>query len=508
MAFQVDKGKIAKNTIALYLRLGFTMVISFFTARVTLEQLGVEDYGLNNLVGSVVSMLTFLNGSMGTAVQRYFSIEIGKGDEGALKKIFGVGLSLHIIVAVITFLIAEIFAIFFLYKMNIPESRQTAAQVVFQISVVSLIISIWNVPYAALLRAREMFTKTATVEIMVAVLRLMVLYLLVTINYDKLITLSVLNLGVTTAYIGCLTWLAFKFEEAHTTPLWDKSLVKRMLNFISMLVVTVLAQLAKVQGLVFLINLFFGLAVNAAYAIAVQVSNIVNGFITNFKLAVVPQMMSAFGAGDLPTMHKIINTGTKMTFLLLLALSMPVIFESNFLLTVWLKTPPQYSPELVSLVLVYINIQSFTYFHYQGVHATGNITKQQVLVSSLYIINVGLIWIAFELGMNFYVALYVNILISFLQCVVNLICARKYYNYNLSSFVKSVFVPSLVLSGVIAGALFLITMFMDDSVIRFLIVGFVSTNLVFVGGYWVLLDKQEKNKVVISIKKYSSKFKR
>ena len=118
MAFQVDKGKIAKNTIALYLRLGFTMVISFFTARVTLEQLGVEDYGLNNLVGSVVSMLTFLNGSMGTAVQRYFSIEIGKDNESNLKKVFGVGLSLHIIVAIFTFIVAEIFAVFFLSKVN------------------------------------------------------------------------------------------------------------------------------------------------------------------------------------------------------------------------------------------------------------------------------------------------------------------------------------------------------------------------------------------------------
>ena len=157
-----------------------------------------------------------------------------------------------------------------------------AAQMVFQISVVSLILNILNVPHAALLRAREMFTKMASIEIAIAILRLLVLYLLVTISYDKLITLSFLNLGVTVAYIGSLTWLAYKFDESRTKPLWDSILVKKMLDFISMLVITVLAQLAKVQGLVFLINLFFGLTINAAYAIAVQVSNIVNGFITNF----------------------------------------------------------------------------------------------------------------------------------------------------------------------------------------------------------------------------------
>ena len=141
MAFQVNQKKIAKNTIALYIRMAITMVISFFTTRVTLEQLGVEDYGLNNLVGSIVSMFSFINGSMGTAVQRFYSIEIGKGAEGRLKRVFGTGLYLHIIVAVITVFLAEIFAIFFLRRMNIPEDRMFAAQIVFQISIFSLALN-------------------------------------------------------------------------------------------------------------------------------------------------------------------------------------------------------------------------------------------------------------------------------------------------------------------------------------------------------------------------------
>lgn len=495
MAFQVDKGKIAKNTIALYLRLGFTMVISFFTARVTLEQLGVEDYGLNNLVGSVVSMLTFLNGSMGTAVQRYFSIEIGKDNESNLKKVFGVGLSLHIIVAIFTFIVAEIFAVFFLSKMNIPDSRMWAAQMVFQISVVSLILNILNVPHAALLRAREMFTKMASIEIAIAILRLLVLYLLVTISYDKLITLSFLNLGVTVAYIGSLTWLAYKFDESRTKPLWDSILVKKMLDFISMLVITVLAQLAKVQGLIFLINLFFGLTINAAYAIAVQVSNIVNGFITNFKLAVVPQMMSSYGAGDLKTMHRIINTGTKMTFLLLITLSLPVIFESNFLLILWLKTPPQYSPELVSLVLIYINVQSFTYFHYQGVHATGHIRKQQIFVSILYMVNIVLVWASFKIGFSFYSALYINMIISMGQCIVNIVYAHKLYNYDLNNFLRTLLFPSILLICITSCILLVITNMLQYGYLRFFVVGIVSTLLSLGGGYFLLLDSLERQKV-------------
>ena len=158
--------KIAKNTIALYIRMAITMFISFFTTRITLEVLGVEDYGLNNLVSSVVALFSFLNGSMGTAVQRFYSIEIGKGEEERLGRVFGSGLSLHMLVAAITVVLMEVFAIFFLYKLNIPQDRIFAAQVVFQISIISMALNILSVPYTALLRTREEFSKIAIADVM------------------------------------------------------------------------------------------------------------------------------------------------------------------------------------------------------------------------------------------------------------------------------------------------------------------------------------------------------
>ena len=156
MEYEINKKKIASNTIALYIRMGITMIISFFVTRVTLQQLGVEDYGLNNLVGGVVSMFSFLNGSMGTAVQRFYSYEIGRREEEKLGKIFGVSLYLHTWIAIVTVVMSEVFAIFFLSKLNIPAERMTAANIVFQISILSLALNIINVPYSALLRAREM----------------------------------------------------------------------------------------------------------------------------------------------------------------------------------------------------------------------------------------------------------------------------------------------------------------------------------------------------------------
>ena len=505
MAFAIDNKKITKNTLALYVRMGITMIISFFTARVTLQQLGIEDYGLNNLVGSIVSMFSFLNGSMGTAVQRFYSVEIGKGSENNLKKIFGTGLYLHIIIAIITIIAAEIFAIFFLHKMNIPQERLHAAQVVFQISIISLGLNIINVPYAALLRAREMFSQTAIVEIIQSLLRLVVIFFLVHINYDKLITFSLLNFGITLFHLGAFTIMAYKFKETHTIPTRNKELIKKMVSFISMLVVTVLCQLTKTQGIIILINLFFNLAINAAYAVAVQVSNMVNTFVMNFKQSMVPQLMASYGAGDLKAMHKIINTGTKITFLLLLMISMPVIFDGDILLKLWLDTPPEYSAKLASLVLIYINISSFTYFHYQGVHASGNIKEQQIWISSLYIMNVILIYVVLKLGANFESALYVNMFISLLQCIVNLIYAKKYYDYDLGYFMKKIFLPCLLVVIMVSIMLLFISSMFESEITKFIVDFIVAEIMIISLGYIIILDKTEKNKIKLIITNFINK---
>lgn len=505
MTYAINSKRIATNTIALYIRLGITMIITFFTARVTLEQLGVEDYGLNNLVGSIVTMFSFINGSMGTAVQRFYSIEIGKGNHERLGKVFGVGLYLHILVGTITLFIAEVFAIFFLHKLNIPSERMFAAQVVFQISIFSLILNIVNVPNSALLRAREMFSKTAMVEIVQALLRLVVLYLLVQINFDKLITLSLLNLGITIYYVGALFLMARMFKESHNWPQRDKELIKQMLAFISMLLMTVLAQLLKTKGIVILINIFFGLTINAAYAVAVQVSNMVNSFVINFKQAMVPQMMSAYGADDKTSMNRIINFGTKITFILMLMLTIPVIFEGQFILDVWLKNPPEHSAKLVALVLIAINISSFTYFQYQGVHATGKIMRQQIWMSSTFFVNVVVIYLVFKQGAAFESALYVNMMVSVIQCVINLLYAHKTYGYELRHFFWGTMLPCLIAVLLITMPLIVMTQLMTPSIARFLFISIFSEILICMTGYFIVLGKEERQKAIFFMRNIISR---
>lgn len=496
--------KIAKNTIALYIRMAITMFISFFTTRITLEVLGVEDYGLNNLVSSVVALFSFLNGSMGTAVQRFYSVEIGRNNEMRLGSVFGAGLALHAIVAVATVALMEVFAIFFFHKLNIPQERIFAGQVVFQISIVSMALNILSVPYTALLRAREEFSKIAVADVLQSIGRLVVVYILMHISYDHLIALGVLNFIITILYSLFMVFIARRYKECRHRICWDKDIIKKIAKFISMLLVTVLASLFRDKGIIILVNLFFGLAVNAAYAVAMQVMHIVSTFVMNFKQSVVPQIMISYGKKDFTRMNMLVNTGTKITFLLMLMITIPIIFEGEYILKLWLKEPPQYAYELVCLVLININVSSFTYFMYQGVHATGKITKQQIAMSTLYILNIIGIYIVFKLGYTFYYGIFVTIFISLLQCITNLYFARKIFGYSITHFLKSILPQCVITIAIAVAAMYLISNTFDNSFARLIISALASTAIIIITGYFVILNKEEKLKFAGVVKGFIS----
>lgn len=487
-----NSGRIAKNTVALYIRMAITMFISFFTTRITLQVLGAEDYGLNNLVSSVVALFSFLNGSMGTAVQRFYSIEIGKEREDRLGRTFGSALSLHMIVALATGLLMEVFAIFFLSKLNIPQERLFAAQVVFQISILSMVLNVISVPYSALLRAREEFSKIAIAEVLQSLGRLVVVLILMRITYDHLIALGCLNLLVTVIYCLAIVIIARRYQECRNRICWDKAIIKDISKFISMLLLTVLASVFRDKGIVILVNYFFGLLINAAYAIAMQVMHIVGTFVMNFKQSVVPQIMISYGQGDLRRMHQLVNIGTKVTYLLMLMITVPIIAEGEYILNLWLKTPPEHTYELVCLVLVNINISSFTYFLYQGVHATGNITKQQIVMSSLYVLNILGIFILFKIGASFYYALYVSIVVSFLQCVVNVYFARETFSYDVREFITSTLPRCIIAIALVLPIIYCFTQNLESSFLRLVLTLLFCFFLLGGIGYYIVLNKTER----------------
>lgn len=484
--------RIAKNTIALYIRTGIIMLISFFTTRITLEILGVDDFGLNNVVASAVSMFGFINGSMGTAVQRFFSIEIGKDNHSYLARVFGTGLYLHTIVAGITFILTELFATFFLSKLNIPPERLFAAHCVFQISIVTLILNILSVPFQALLKAREEFSKVAILDVIHAVLRLGVLFLLFRIQYDKLVALSLMNFAVTIIYISIIVVFAKKYSEAKFKLLRDKNLVKKMLSFISMLIFTVLASVFNIQGIVIIVNLFFGITINAAYAVAFQVSNMLDTFAMNFKQAVVPQLMQSFGANDMSRMNKLIFLGTKVTFLLMMLISIPAIFEADYILKIWLKEPPEHASVFTMLIVIGVNINTFYYFIYQAVHASGKIKKQQILTTISYLVSVGVIYLSFKMGASFYYAAIIPIIFSFVRNFIVIISAVETIYFNVKHYFSSVILPCAVLVLALILTPLLLTYFMESSLLRLVMVLTSNTFLLAVLGYFMVLNKEER----------------
>lgn len=487
--------RIAKNTIALYIRMGITMIISFFATRVTLEVLGVEDYGLNNVVASIVALFGFINGSMGTAVQRFFSIEIGKRNEENLSKVFGTAVYLHIIVAIITLLISEVFALLFLQKLNIPVDRMFAAKIVFQISIASMLVSIINVPYSAVLRSREEFSKIAVLDILQAFFRLGILYLLYIVDIDKLILLSMLNFCISLFYFFGTRFIASKYKEVKFHILRDKEYTKKMVGFMGMLIMTVLASVANKQGVVILVNLFFGLTINAAYAIAFQVSTIIETFAANFKQSIVPQIMESYGAGDHSRMHSLINTGTKVTFLLMMFISIPAIFEADFLLKLWLQNPPAFSSTFTILVIISVNIDAYYYFIYQAVHASGRIKAQQTLTSISYFISIIVLYISFYLGGDFYYAAYIPIVFSIVRNLIVVNSAIKTIKFNVSRYFIKIVFPSLLIVAIVSIVSYFITQNMDSSIIRLLIIGFANTLMLLSLGLYMFFDSSERNRI-------------
>ena len=483
--------KILLNTSTLYLRMFVTMVISFYTARVTLNLLGVDNYGLNNLVGGVISMFSFINLSMGTTVQRFFSVEIGN-NELILSKIFSTGLYLHVIIAFITWVIAEIFAWGFIEKLNISPDRMFAAKCVFQISTVSLVLSVLNVPFAALLRAREEFRRIAVVEIIQAFLRLAVLYFLYVIDYDKLIVFSLLNFVVTVYYVFSTVYIARRYKEARICLSSDKKLMKEMLHFTLMLVLAIFAKLFRDQGIVILVNLFFGLAINAAYAIAIQIKQVIDNFTSNFKQSVVPQLMSSYGENNIERMNKLIFSGTKITFFLTLLITCPIILESEYLLNLWLGKAPESSSMYTSLVLLEFIIYSFPYFLVQTIHATSKLRKIQIITSSIYLFNTLCCYLALLIGANCYSVVYISIIISVLLLIISVKCVSDVIQFDVMYFYTNI-VCKCVLVSALTFAVSMIPLFiLDSSFLRLVFITILSSISLIFGGYCIALNKEER----------------
>lgn len=399
MSSQSNNKRIAKNTLYLYLRTFITMAVSIFTSRVILEALGINDFGIYNIVGGFVAMFSMLTNTLSSASQRFLSFEMGK-KENNLEKVFSTTMSIHIILALSVFVIFESIGIWFLNNyMNIESQRLNAANWVFQCSVLTFCVNLLSIPYNASIIAHEKMSIFAYISIYEAFAKLGIVYLLYFFGGDKLIVYAILMLltAISLRFIYGI-YCTRNFAECQFKFSYDKELYKKIFGFCGWNFFGTTAGILNTQGINILINLFFGVTLNAARGIAEQVNSAVNRFVNDFQQALNPQITKSYAHGDYQTTCRLICRGAKYASLMFWFLSLPFILQTEFILEIWLVKVPDYAPVFVRLALVYTLCQSLAVTIFYGILATGKIKKYHLIVSGINMMAFPATYILFKLG--------------------------------------------------------------------------------------------------------------
>lgn len=377
--------RIAKNTLLLYFRMLLMIVINLYTSRVILQVLGVEDFGINNVVGGVITMLGFLTGSLAAASSRYITYDLGKGDIATMKKTFGNILSIHLLLALIIVIIGETIGLWFMTtQLQIPESREVAAFWVYQFSIVSFVLSVISVPYNASIIAHEKMSAFAYISIADAVLKLVIVYLLLVIPYDKLIVYAALFCCIQVFdRIVYSVYCRKHFKETRSGLSFDKKLFKEIFAFAGWTMNGNLAVIGYTQGINVLLNIFFGPAVNAARGIAVQVQSVCQQFCSNFQMALNPQLTKNYAQGNFADMHRLLIKSSKFSFYILFIIVLPLMFVAEFVLRLWLGIVPEYTVTFLRLILVVGLLYTLSNPIIVSIHATGCLKKFQIVEGTI-----------------------------------------------------------------------------------------------------------------------------
>ncbi|WP_455970861.1 lipopolysaccharide biosynthesis protein [Bacteroides congonensis] len=440
-----SNSRIAKNTIFLYFRMILLMAVSLYTSRIVLSTLGIDDYGIYNVVGGFIGMLAFLNGAMSGCTQRFITIALGKSDEDELKKVFSTCVITHGMIALLVFVLAETIGLWFVMeKLVIPEGRMTAAMVVYQCSIVSSMMMIMSFPYNADIIAHERMSAFAYISIFEAFANLGAVFILRIGNIDKLILYAILLMIVKVLVI--LVYRGYckrHFTESVFRWLLDKNLLREMLSFTGWNLWGGVAGTLMGQGINILLNLFFGPAINAARGVAVQVQSAVQLFATNFQTALNPQIMKTYAAGELNHMHQLLFRSVKFTFMLLLCLILPITMEINYILQLWLKEVPEYTNVFVCIMLGISMVDAMSNPFMTASAATGRVKLYQSVIGSILLSIVPIAYITLKLGGQPYMVLIVHLCVTLIAFVVRLFIIRNMISLSVYKYVREAIIPCL-----------------------------------------------------------------
>jgi O-antigen/teichoic acid export membrane protein len=475
----------------------FMMAVSLYTSRVVLNALGVEDFGIYNVVGGVVAMFTVLSGSLSAAISRFITYELGKGNQENLNKIFSSAVTIQIGLAGIIILLAETIGIWFLnVKMNIPEMRMEAANWVFQFSILTFAINLISVPYNASIIAHEKMSAFAYISILEAIGKLAIAYLIVVSPMDKLIFYSILMCIV--ALIVRFTYGNYckrHFSECTYHFIWDKQLLKQMFGFAGWNFIGAASAVLRDQGGNVVINLFCGPTVNAARGIAFQINTAVNQFVTNFMTALNPQITKSYAAENKEYMMTLIFQGARLSFYMLLLLSLPILVNTHYILELWLKIVPEHAVLFVQLVLIFAMSESISQPLITAMLATGKIRNYQLIVGGLQMMNLPISYLLLRLGFFPEIVIIVAICISQCCLAARLVLLRGMIGVSIRKYLQKVYFNILTVSAIAIVLPLISTQYIDETFIGFIIISLIAIVCTITSIYFIGCNRQERQSI-------------
>lgn len=486
--------RIAKNTLFLYLRMFVMMLTALFTSRIVLDVLGASDYGLNNIIGGVVVLFSFLNSALLSATQRFLNFHLGRQDYKQTNVVFCMSMNTYILLSIVVVVLGETIGLWFVNtQLNIPSERMYAAQWVYQFTLIQFVINLLRVPYNASIIAYERMNFYAYISLVEVIAKLLVVYLLYITTFDKLIYYSFLYtiVPLIVAFIYKI-YCNRNFDTTKYKRIWDRIAFKEMFSFSGWSLFGSLANLAAQQGLNILINIFYGVTVNAAAGIANQVSTNVYGFISNFQTAFQPQIVKTYAAKEVERFHKLIFQTSKFSYFMVLVLVLPILFTIDGILDIWLKEVPRYTAIFCRLILVFLSIEAITAPLWMSVQATGKIRNYQILVASLIFLNFPLAYIVLKLGMPVYSVWVIRIIVNIVVMIARCIYMKKNLNFPLLSYLKAVIAPILSVTFVAIPIPLILNYMIHGFWQNMIIVGIATFALTILDVYFVGMNTHEK----------------
>lgn len=503
-----DNKRIARNSILLYVRMLFIMGIGFYTSRIVLEALGVDDYGIFSLVGGLISVIAMLNSSLANASSRFITYALGQNNLSHLKKVFSTSFSLHLSLSVVFLIVGETIGLWFINsQLNIAADRMVAANWVYQAAVWSTTFGITQIPYNACLTSHEKFDVFALIEVLNAALKLCIAFAVLYSPLDHLIVYSVLYASVALSIMMFYRFYCTRrFEECEMSLSFDRPIMKEMLSFSGWGLVNSGSFTIAQQGTNFFINRFFGVWLNAAVGVSQQVQGILYSFIGNINMAFSPQIVKEYAKKNYSRMNNLVNMGAQFSAVVTIILSIPVIICMPFLMGLWLKTVPDGAVVIAQLMLVVNIFNSFNAAPSMGVTATGRIKWLNICCSMVYFLQLLLIYIVLRQTHSYVVVFAIGVVPPILTGLLYIFMLQHLQpSFRALKFLMKTYIPLLLIAGLSYWSSRAIGTMVNNEWLRVLCVGVSS--VVLTGGmyYMVVMPfrvrKEIRKKIAAYIRK-------